>query len=70
MVMRLSGSQFQQLQQAFLSAFPTNPALVQMVRFGLNEYLDAIDYGIHVSIKLSQFGVCPTCCKSSATLRQ
>src|SRR5579871_1216010 len=41
-VMSLTGSQFQQLQQALLNAFPSHPALAQMVRFGLNESLDSI----------------------------
>ena len=42
MIMSLTGSQFQQLQQALLSAFPTYPALKQMVQFDLDQNLDAI----------------------------
>src|SRR5689334_21765490 len=40
--MPLSGSQFKQLQEALLSAFPTQSELAQMVQFGLNQNLDAI----------------------------
>lgn len=40
--MPLSGSQFQQLQQALLSAFPTHSALAQVVQFGLDQNLNAI----------------------------
>jgi len=43
--MPLTGSEFQQLQQALLSAFPTGASLGQMVRFGLDESLDAIATG-------------------------
>lgn len=39
---RLTGLQLQQLQDAFLDAFPTQGALARMVRFGLNENLDVI----------------------------
>ena len=40
--MPLTGPHFQQLQHAVLSAFPTHSELGQMVRFALNENLDAI----------------------------
>lgn len=40
--MPLTGLQFQQLQHALLSAFPTHAALAQLVKFGLNQNLDAV----------------------------
>ena len=40
--MSLTGPQIQQLQDALLSAFPTRGALEQMVRFHLDQRLDAI----------------------------
>jgi hypothetical protein len=43
--MQLKGKQFQQLQEALLSAFPHRAKLKQMVRFGLEENLDAIATG-------------------------
>ncbi|WP_414587360.1 effector-associated domain EAD1-containing protein [Scytonema sp. PCC 10023] len=43
--MPLNGIQFRQLQLALLSAFPNRAKLKQMVRFGLEENLDAIATG-------------------------
>jgi hypothetical protein len=43
--MQLKGKQFQQLQEALLSAFPHRAELKQMVRFGLDEVLDVIATG-------------------------
>jgi hypothetical protein len=40
--MKLSGAQYQELQQAFLSAFRSNDELTRMVRFHLGESLAAI----------------------------
>ncbi len=40
--MPLKGSEFQQLQQALLSAFPTQPSLSRMVRIGLDQNLEVI----------------------------
>ena len=43
--MQLKGTQFRQLKEALLSAFPHRAKLKQMVRFGLEENLDAIATG-------------------------
>lgn len=48
--MQLKGKQFQQLQQAVLGAFPNRAKLKQMVRFGLEENLDAIATGNHDNV--------------------
>src|SRR4051812_47165800 len=43
--MELTGTQYQQLQNALLSAFPSQTALAQMVRFRLNQVLSQIADG-------------------------
>lgn len=43
--MQLKGTQFRQLKEALLSAFPHRAKLKQMVRFGLEENLDVITTG-------------------------
>jgi hypothetical protein len=43
--MQLKGKQFRYLQEALLGAFPNRAKLKQMVRFGLEENLDAIATG-------------------------
>ncbi|KAB8319444.1 hypothetical protein SD81_011300 [Tolypothrix campylonemoides VB511288] len=43
--MQLKGKQFRYLQEALLGAFPNRAKLKQMVRFGLDENLDAIATG-------------------------
>ncbi|NMG10539.1 effector-associated domain EAD1-containing protein [Brasilonema sp. UFV-L1] len=43
--MQLKGTQFRQLKEALLSAFPNRAKLKQMVRFGLDQNLDAIATG-------------------------
>jgi hypothetical protein len=43
--MRITGSQIQQLHRSLLSTFNTHGTLAQMVRFGLDENLDAIATG-------------------------
>jgi hypothetical protein len=47
MQLKLKGKQFQQLKEALLSAFPNPPKLEHMVRFGLDQNLDAIATGNH-----------------------
>ena len=50
--MSLSGAQFQQLQDALLSAFPSDALLKQMVLFQLDENLDAIAGGGNATEKV------------------
>jgi hypothetical protein len=40
--MKLSGSQFEQLQDALLSAFPSRDSFARMLRYGMNQTLDSI----------------------------
>jgi Effector-associated domain 1 len=47
--MQLTAEQYRQLNKAFISAFPKRPELERMVRFRLNENLDAIAGGANLT---------------------
>ncbi|MCB0092943.1 MAG: hypothetical protein KDE54_33875, partial [Caldilineaceae bacterium] len=47
--MKLSGTQYKQLQEALLAAFPTQSDLEQMVSFELGENLNVIAGGRNLS---------------------
>ncbi len=67
--MSLSKEEYQQLQEALLSAFPSKETLRQMVRFELGASLDAIAGGSNQSeVIFNLIGWAETCGKSQALI--